>query len=284
MGLLIKNYCLLCNQGSSSYNEDIVGFNTSGAWVLDGATGLNGKNLVSETTDARWYVNWWNKYLYENINKDLSLKEIILDGLDLIKKDYNERLGDIKVEKIDFPSSSIAVVKFHEKSIEYFMLGDCTLFVKNGENKIIKDRTICKFDSLVFDKMIDIVKVQNRPFSEVRGEVQSLLIENRLRKNTENGYWILDFEKEVVSKAIHGYIEIENNSTFILASDGFTSACDRYGIYTEDEILEVAEKYGVEHIYNQVRGFEEKDSNAMKIPRFKIKDDSSCIYLNLDIE
>lgn len=284
MGLLIKNYCLLCNQGSSSYNEDIVGFNTSGAWVLDGATGLNGKNLVSETTDARWYVNWWNKYLYENINKDLSLKEIILDGLDLIKKDYNERLGDIKVEKIDFPSSSIAVVKFHEKSIEYFMLGDCTLFVKNGENKIIKDRTICKFDSLVFDKMIDIVKVQNRPFSEVRGEVQSLLIENRLRKNTENGYWILDFEKEAVSKAIHGYMEIENNSTFILASDGFTSACDRYGIYTEDEILEVAEKYGVEHIYNQVRGFEEKDSNAMKIPRFKIKDDSSCIYLNLDIE
>ena len=69
MALNIRNYSLLCNQGTAKFNEDVVGINPFGAWVLDGATGLNGKNLVSTESDARWYVQWWNRYLYKNINK-----------------------------------------------------------------------------------------------------------------------------------------------------------------------------------------------------------------------
>ena len=56
MALNIRNYSLLCNQGTAKFNEDVVGINPFGAWVLDGATGLNGKNLVSTESDARWYV------------------------------------------------------------------------------------------------------------------------------------------------------------------------------------------------------------------------------------
>ncbi|MGL5330647.1 MAG: hypothetical protein ACRDD7_15355 [Peptostreptococcaceae bacterium] len=90
----INSYESLCFQGSAKYNEDIIGFTPNGVWVLDGATGLNNKNLVSSESDAKWYVNWWNKYLYQNIHKDKDLKEIMKDGIKEINKEYNNKLKD----------------------------------------------------------------------------------------------------------------------------------------------------------------------------------------------
>ena len=99
MELKINDYKLLCNKGSAKFNEDIIGLSPYGAWVLDGATGLNNKNLVSNESDAKWYVNWWNKYLHENMKRNDSLKEIMKDGIDEITKEYYELIGDNKVEK-----------------------------------------------------------------------------------------------------------------------------------------------------------------------------------------
>lgn len=59
-------------------------------------------------------------YLYKNINKEESLKSIINTGIIEVKKEYELRLNGFKVEKLDLPSSSIVVVKFHENKVEYF--------------------------------------------------------------------------------------------------------------------------------------------------------------------
>ena len=83
----IKVCDILCYKGSAKYNEDIIGVNPFGAWVLDGATGLNNKNLVSKKSDANWYVNWWNNYLHQNISKKSTLKEIMMDGIEKIKNE-----------------------------------------------------------------------------------------------------------------------------------------------------------------------------------------------------
>ncbi len=71
------------------------------------------------------------------------------------------------------------------------------------------------------------------------------------------------------------------NSTIMLASDGFTCASDRYGILKEDELIYIAEKMGIEYIFNQVREFEEDDYKAIKMPRFKVMDDSTAVYVEL---
>lgn len=76
MGIKINDYRLLCNRGSADFNEDIIGLSPYGAWVLDGATGLNNRNLVSIENDVKWYVSWWNEYLYENIHRKCSLKKL----------------------------------------------------------------------------------------------------------------------------------------------------------------------------------------------------------------
>ena len=112
MNIKFNDYKLLCNKGSATFNEDVVGLSPYGAWVIDGATGLNGKNLISNESDAKWYVNWWNRYLHANIHKEESLKDIVKIGVENIKNEYSTLLKDNKVENLDFPSCAAAILKF----------------------------------------------------------------------------------------------------------------------------------------------------------------------------
>lgn len=283
MRLNINNYSLICNQGTAKFNEDVVGITPFGAWVLDGATGLNGKNLVSNDSDARWYVQWWNNYLYSNISKDESLKDIMIKGIEHINKEYQLRLNGTEIEKLDKPSSSIAIIKFYEDKIEYLILGDCSIFIKDKDVKVIRDNTICKFDKAVFDRMNDITNLEEMSFEKIKSSVMDLIISNRLKKNTINGYWILEFDEEAIKNALHGYLNINSNTKLMMTSDGFSCIADRYGVLEEEDLINIAHEYGIQFIFDKVREFEEKDYKTIEFPRFKVKDDSSCIYLDIDI-
>lgn len=283
MSINISSCDTLCYKGSAKYNEDIVGVTPWGAWVLDGATGLNNKNLVCKESDAKWYVNWWNKYLYKNINKDSSLKEIMIEGIKNIKLEYYSKIEKSKIEKLDTPSSSISIIKYRDNIVEYLLLGDCSLHMKIGENThIIKDRTICKLDKIVYDEMENLDNLSNLSFEEIKTSVMQTIINNRLKKNTENGYWILEFEEKAIDKAIYGEIKVNQPIDILMASDGFSCISDRYNLINEYNLLDCAINDGIGVIYSKLRSVEEDDFKTIKFPRFKVKDDSSCVYLNLD--
>ncbi|GAA0864278.1 hypothetical protein [Paraclostridium tenue] len=279
----IKICDTLCYKGSAKYNEDIVGVNPFGAWVLDGATGLNNKNLVSDKSDANWYVNWWNKYLHQNIHKEITLKEIMADGIKLISDEYYGIVNKDKIEKLDTPSSSISIIKFYKDKIEYFLLGDCALHLKQKDKvKIIKDRTLCYLDKLVYDEMESLPNLSKLSYEEIKSRVMKTIIANRLKKNTKDGYWILDFDKEAIDNSINGFIYIKDNIKLMLTSDGFSCISDRYNEIEEQELLNNVEESGIGNIYNKLRKIEEDDYLTTKFPRFKINDDSSCIYLDIN--
>ena len=282
MAINIKNCDALCCQGSARFNEDIIGITPWGAWVLDGATGLNNKNLISEESDAKWYVNWWNNYLYKNINKDKSLKEIMLDGVISIKKEYYLKIDKNNIEKLDMPSSSIAIIKYGKDNVEYLLLGDCALHIKNNEKlKIIKDKTLCKLDQIVYDEMEQLPNLKELSFEKIKSSVMKTIINNRLKRNTENGYWILEFEENAIEKAIYGQINVDQDIKLILTSDGYSCISDRYKLIDEKDLLNETINNGVSSIYKTLRKFEEEDFSTTRFPRFKVKDDSSCIYLNI---
>ena len=283
MKIDIKDYKLLCHKGSGEYNEDIVRVCKYGAWILDGSTGLNKKNLISKESDAKWYVSWWDKYLYENINKDKSLKTIVCEGIENIKQEYLSTLAGIRLEKLDMPSASVAIVKFYKDKVEYFLLGDCTIVINDtNENIILKDDGVCKFDNMIFEKM---KKLNNNNKSlSVKDKKDILLpyiIENRIKKNSEEGYWILEFDELAVEKSMHDYISINDELKLIISSDGFSCAYDRYNIFSVENIIQIVEENGIEYVNDKVRKLEHEDKNGLIFPRFKESDDSSCAYLHI---
>lgn len=279
----IKVCDTLCYQGSAKYNEDIIGFNPFGAWVLDGATGLNNKNLISCKSDANWYVNWWNNYLHKNIHNEMTLKELMFNGVKLISDEYYKKVDKNYIERLDTPSSSIAVIKFYNNKLEYFLLGDCTFYFKLGnEISVIKDRTLCVLDKLVYDEMEKLPNLDMLTFEEIKNSVMSTIISNRLKKNTKDGYWILDFDENAIDNAINGFININDNIKIMITSDGFSCISDRYKTIEEQNLINDVEKYGAGEIYSKLRNIESEDFSTTRFPRFKVNDDSSCIYLDID--
>ena len=280
----IKNCELLCHQGSAKYNEDIIGFTPRGLWVLDGATGLNNKNLVSSQSDAKWYVNWWDEYFYKNISQDKSLKDIIKEGVRKIKQEYTNKLENKSISKLDKPSSSLCVVKLHNDKIEYLLLGDCGLHIKTSNKvNVIKDKSLCELDNKVYKQMESLPNLINLTHEEIKSMVMDTIIQNRLKKNTKEGYWILEFEEEAVDNCIYGEFEVDKNTSIMLTSDGYSCVSDRYKLIEEEKLIDEVIKQGAGTVYNKLRKFEEEESSVNKYPRFKIKDDSSCIHLDISI-
>lgn len=68
----------------------------------------------------------------------------------------------------------------------------------------------------------------------------------------------------------------------MLTSDGFSCISDRYNEIEEQELLNNVEESGVGNIYNKLRKIEEDDYLTTRFPRFKINDDSSCVYLDIN--
>ena len=199
-----------------------------------------------------------------------------------IKKEYLSKLNGLKIEELDTPSASAIIIKLYEDKLEYFLLGDCTLLLNDlKKNTIIKDERVCQFDEEVLIRMSELNKIEKLSLVEKKNILLPLIIENRLKKNSEEGYWILEFNKEAVEKSIHGYINIENELKIMMSSDGFSCAWDRYNIFTEDEVMEIGQYKGIEYIKEKTRELEKEDKKGKIFPRFKESDDSSCIYLHI---
>lgn len=123
----------------------------------------------------------------------------------------------------------------------------------------------------------------NLSHEEIKEQVMDIIISNRLKKNTSDGYWILEFEEEAVDNSIYGNINIDKNINIMLSSDGFSCISDRYKLIKEEKLIKEVKKHGVGNIYSKLRKFEEDEFSVNKYPRFKVKDDSSCIYLDINI-
>lgn len=282
MGIVIRESKLLCCKGSGEFNEDVAGISRYGAWVLDGATGLNNKKIVSDESDAKWYVDWWNNYLSQNIDKDFSLKDILYNGIDIVTREYKNTVGNTKVDKLDIPSCSIVIIKYYKDKLEYLVLGDCTLLTKvNNNYNCIKDESVCRLDEVVFNSIKNIENINELSLLDKKNKVLPVIIENRLKKNTKEGYWILEFNKDAVDNAIHGFIDVKDEISIVLASDGFSCAFDRYNLVNKKDVFSIVQNEGIDHIYNKIRNLEREDLNGIVYPRFKVSDDSTCVYLNL---
>ncbi|WP_165916183.1 hypothetical protein [Marinisporobacter balticus] len=265
----ILNKQILCKAGTK-INEDVANMNEYGAWVLDGATGLNGENIVDGESDAKWFVTWWDTYLSNNIYKDENLQKIIEKGIKLIKEEFFNRAKDQNLSKIDFPSSSIVVIKWEKSCLEYFSLGDVLLMLQNEDKiQMIIDHNITKLDHKVFKAMEHLMEKEKKNMIEAKEDVMDLIVSNRLLKNTENGYWILGFNETAAKNGLYGTIKLGNNTKVFIASDGFTALADKYNYLNISEFIPEIEKTGVDKLYHILRDIEEKDSEGQLFPRFK---------------
>ena len=269
------------------YNEDRCAFNGDSAWVIDGASGLAG-NVITQTSDAAWYSNWWNEYLVKNANDfSRTLKEVLKDGLKLITLEYAKLTEGKELSKLQKPSAGIAIVRKKGKDLEYFTLGDCMISVKSGSKTKefilpelgVLDESVTVYMAKLYkegkyDSVLDTMKDQG---------VKDRLAENRLKLNTPSGYWVMSFQQEAIDNAFSGIIK-NDNVDVLLMSDGFYSLIDKYEKVDFKGLFEMVKQRGVEGTYDEIRRIEDEDADCNTYPRFKKGDDTTAVYMDLEKE
>lgn len=272
----MKLVALVCEKGSGQFNEDIASYVGRSAYVLDGATGLNGKNLVSSKSDANWLVNFWDEYLHHHVNDQLPLKEIVRKGIEVSYKAYQDILKGKPTNAIDYPSAAIAIVRFAKDKLEYFILGDCAIVTKEDEKlKFYIDQRLSVYDNDIYKKMKNLHEQGILEHEKVKSLLMNDIISNRLQKNTLGGYWILEFTPNAVDNGMSGELEINSNMEVAIMTDGFSAIVDKYHLVSTSEAFEE----GIEKAIEKLREFEKMDLKTVKIPRFKVMDDASCIHI-----
>ncbi|MGV8984237.1 hypothetical protein [Clostridium sp.] len=271
---------------NKNFNEDILGYTSKAAWVLDGATGYFNNRIPNYNSEAEWYVSEWNKYFYSNIdNMEKSLKQILLEGMKEIKQKYYSIVNCENIEEATLPTATIAIIRIESNYINYYVLGDCIVAIKENESediKIITDNRIGKLENRVIESIVKIQKEKNVGIKYARNQVIGLLKENRKLKNTDSGYWILGFDEKAINFGIQMKIKINKSTEIMLMTDGFYRIIDTFSHYKNtSQLIEDVKQKGLNYIYNIIDEYENKDSECIKYPRTKKSDDSTAIYLKL---
>ncbi|GAB6169041.1 hypothetical protein JCM1393_15010 [Clostridium carnis] len=265
-------------------NEDIFNIVENAAWVLDGATGLT-KNKISDfESDASWYVDRWNKYLTKNINKNCSLKDIIKEGLRLIKNEYEGLSGFRNLTYLEYPCAAISIIRLRENKLEYFILGDCTVAYKIGENNIIElyDKKLESLEEIILNKIKRISIERKIDVLEAKQFCLNDIKDTRKLKNTKDGYWILELDEEAVNHALVGEISLSEDIRLFMTSDGASQHYDTLNISSNsNEFLVKLESSNLNSIIDEIRESQNKDKFCSKYPRLKKSDDATIVYIKI---
>jgi len=265
-------------------NEDRAACAENFCWVLDGASGLGSDKILSDKSEVIWFVDNWNEYILKVSNSKTiqSLSSIIDQGISDIKEKFYKYSNTAKINDLNKPSSSIAIIKLDNNTLNYFILGDCTLLIKQNEDIIsLKDNKLDKLDKKVIDYITQKINEENLTFKQARKKAKNLLIENRMKKNSKNGYWTLEFDNNAVENSLRGSVKLNNNTEILLMTDGFSAITDTYNLYDKAALFHKIKKEGLIPVYEELRKIEKSDYEAKKFPRLKVSDDASAVYCEL---
>lgn len=265
-------------------NEDCVYLCDDFGFVMDGATGLLKENITNCVSDAKWYVEEFKNFLIKNLKTKKNLKEIMKDGIRYVSNTYNNIEGATSVKSK--PSSGIALFRKNENNIEYFILGDCQLIIKDKKNIITKLQLndLPKLDNINIGRMVKIAKEKNINVIDARPLINDYLVETRLTQNTNNGYWILSDDINAVDHALHGTLNLKDIKQIIGLTDGFSQLYEVFKVFTYEELVNLInnKKISLDNLYDTLFTLQENDSNCNRYPRFKIRDDASIFNYELD--
>ena len=281
IGIFISEAAYISEPGNE-INEDIVYTNRKYGWIMDGATGLREANFTSDKTDARWFVKAWSEYLKEAFeNSNDSLKYIVKNGIGSVKELYLHEVNRENIDKLDLPSASAGIYRIGEGIFEYLLIGDICLVIEDieGNIKVIKDTKLEALDNIAVNELRRLIVSNGLSFNEAREGIQEILLKNRRLKNTDKGYWTLEFDSSALDYCIYDKLPLESISKVLFMTDGFFAIHSSYNYFSIKDLISFVDEKGLEEVYRILRDIEEEDKECYRYPRFKKSDDASAIYI-----
>ncbi|MCM1988739.1 hypothetical protein [Oceanirhabdus seepicola] len=261
-------------------NEDCFGVTATSAFVMDGASSLSDCHFTPALNDVVWMRNWWQNYLLEHLDDlETPLIKLLEQGVKDINEEFSEYTPVESLSKLEQVSASIAIVRKNKNFMECFVLGDVEISLKReGQSvEVLTDERIKPLDQKVIQFMSKNTNRLNKcVFKGFTEEELALLKKNRMKMNTENGYYILSHDESAIANGIYKRYPLDYWSSCLLASDG-VSILDKY--YPRSELMELMRTKGVKSLIEVLRGYEGEDEKMVSLRRLKAHDDATAVYI-----
>lgn len=272
-------------EGSGTVNEDGWGFSgtrdaVTAAWVFDGVTGINDRNMLGPMTDAAWLVSAAHARLQTLAAEEIPLETLFEALVEGLIGDYEgvSRGLDLPPD-YDPPAACLILVKRYGTAWQALRLGDSCLMAREGGRQ---HRIFAASPNNVLDHWLTQAAQAEREAGVL--DIKALLARfapelraGRSRRNQPGGYSILECSR--ASLALPEFISLETPAEILLCTDGYFRAVDHYQLYDEAQLLDASTD--VRQVLHALRAAETSDPDCRRYPRFKSADDATAVMLAL---
>ncbi len=264
-------------------NQDRAGQAFSSVWVIDGATPL-GPSVTPGGDDAVWLADTLDMALKTVDSSSGSQADSLREVLRSVAAAYASYLPPGAENASDRlpPSAGLAWARWTPTSIEYLLLGDCSLsIIPDGDGAgqtLLGSEVLPALDAKAIQVMSELRRMTGRSFAEARAAIQPLLIDHRRQANVPGGYGVCSPDPRSVDFAVTGSIPRSGVAGLLLASDGFSRLWDTLALYISPRaVFEALEHGDPADLVRALRAAEAADAEAVRYPRFKVHDDASMV-------
>ncbi len=281
---------MLSRQGTTEWNEDALIINEPLQLfgVLDGATSLHpyrGPNNETGGYLASQIIKQYLESLAEEDVRDTNLKQLVIQA--------NIRLRDKMVEagiqlsdKTALWTSALALIRITDHYVDYAQVGDCMIAAVYNDDTI---RTVSRDQVAHIDQQSKAIweEAIGRGISkreELWELVKPVILGNKSKMNTMEGYSILSGEPELADFIEYGRINRIQLKSLLLVTDGLFPHTES-GREPEDMIHQLTARIQSDSLTayaDWLFKLESEDKDCQRYPRFKISDDKTGISIHFE--
>lgn len=260
-----------CSPGSSRPNEDAWGAGEGFAFVLDGATGLEGDGADAARTFAQGVAGQLMALLPR---RELTLTQCLTQAA----------AQTAETGGCEGASASVLLVRapLQGDAVEILSLGDCTLVLgTDREAQMLRDDRVPRLDQTVVEGMVRLAQQEGITVAQARQhpEIEGLLKANRARRNTPQGYWILDPTLTGIAHAQCRIWKPPQDGRLLLMTDGFAAALELAPYPDPAALLADCVQLGLDRVAQDLRRVQGQDADLSRVPRLKQGDDATAVLL-----
>lgn len=234
-------------------NEDLVITGPDFAVVLDGATRASGVEDTGCVHDVAWLVTRLGGSLASRLlADDARLPDLLARSIEDVRS-LHARTCDLG--NPDSPSSTVAIVRERADAIDYLVLADSPV--------VVRDR----------DGMIEVL-LDNRNDHLPDYSIESV----RALRNATGGFWVASTDPRAAYEAISGTYQRGFVDCVGLFSDGVSRLAERHGM-SWSELLGLVEHDGPLAAIDRVRHADRRA--AGRLPG-KVHDDATAVLCRFD--
>lgn len=265
---------------------DICNVQENCAWVLDGADALFPTHVSDCDSDGDWFVKELNLYLKKNIALPYhSLTDIMRKGLKLIHEEFLRFENADLLYDLDMPSACCAIVRVRNEKLSYFIMGNCELILTYADGNIISlsDLRLQELDAKLLEISQDARRKQRMPLFRARNFMDNMLVENRLRRNIEGGYYVLGEDSNVVEHALTGTLHIDGLQSISLVCNGFSQYfnCKKV-MHNLDSYLQKTRNEELVALYDSLLAKKKRNSKLAKYMQEKLSEKSTVVFFDVE--